>query len=296
MSYLRLVNKGEKQLWRWLIIAVLFFVPYFFNLVRGFLMKTLIPLLPLNKNITIAVALSTSLVGLLLFYVFFRMLIKREFLTVITKREKIDWLRVVVGFSIWGFFTAIFLSLNYFSNPDGYQLIFNPSKFIPFFITCMLFMPFQVLYIEIVYRGFLLQGLSLIFKRKWVIAIISSVFYSILLIFKSSLSQFLGYEIVIYFFITSLMLACLTLIDEGIELSVGTHFANNLISATYIAHSFQPFKADAIFLNSSKPSLLFFVYLPIFIFCPLYVYILNKIFKWNDWKQKITGKVNDYTY
>jgi membrane protease YdiL (CAAX protease family) len=64
----------------------------------------------------------------------------------------------------------------------------------------------------------------------------------------------MGYVIMIYYIGTGLFLGVITLMDEGIELALGFHAANNLVGAILVTSDWSVFQTYSIFKDMSEPS------------------------------------------
>ena len=68
-----------------------------------------------------------------------------------------------------------------------------------------------------------------------------------------------------YYVGTGLFLGILTLMDEGIELALGFHAANNIMTALFVTSSWTVFQTESILIDISEPTLgrrdfFFFIY------------------------------------
>ena len=90
---------------------------------------------------------------------------------------------------------------------------------------------------------------------------------------------------------TGLLLGIITLMDEGTELALGFHAANNIVAAVVVTTDWTAFKTHAIYLDTSEPSLLLSTLLPVFVLYPLILILFSKKYGWKNWKEKLTGKV-----
>jgi len=95
----------------------------------------------------------------------------------------------------------------------------------------------------------------------------------------------------VYYIGTGLLLGIMTLMDEGMELALGFHAANNLISALLITSDWTAFQTDSILKDKSTPSAGFEIILPVFIIFPLILLIFSKKYNWSNWKEKLLGKI-----
>ncbi|MNY23432.1 hypothetical protein D3C86_1570990 [compost metagenome] len=79
--------------------------------------------------------------------------------------------------------------------------------------------------------------------------------------------------------------------DEGIELSLGFHAANNLVGALLVTSDWTVFQTHSILKDHSEPTAGFDVLLPVFVIFPILLFIFSKKYKWNNWKEKLTGVI-----
>ena len=92
-------------------------------------------------------------------------------------------------------------------------------------------------------------------------------------------------------FFTGFFLGILTLMDEGLELALGFHAANNLITALLVTADWTVFQTDSILIDTSEPALGADVYVPIFVIFPILLFIFSKKYNWTNWKEKLTGNI-----
>ena len=101
----------------------------------------------------------------------------------------------------------------------------------------------------------------------------------------------MGYIIMIYYIGTGLFLGIITLMDEGMELALGFHAANNLITALLVTSDWTAFQTHSVLKEVSEPAMGLSVVLPVFIIFPILLFIFSKKYNWHNWKEKLTGKL-----
>lgn len=131
-----------------------------------------------------------------------------------------------------------------------------------------------------------------IFKRNSTPLIITSLVFGLLHIANPEVDR-LGSVIMIYYIGTGLFLGIMTLMDEGIELALGFHAANNLFTALLVTADWTAFQTHSILKDTSDPTEMGFteIFMPVFIVFPILLFILSKIYKWTNWKEKLFGSV-----
>jgi hypothetical protein len=101
----------------------------------------------------------------------------------------------------------------------------------------------------------------------------------------------MGYSILVYYIGTGFFLGIITLMDEGMELALGFHAANNIIGALLVTSDFGVFQTYAIFKDNSIPTAGFeTIIVPVFILFPMLLFIFSKKYGWANWQEKLTGK------
>jgi hypothetical protein len=82
--------------------------------------------------------------------------------------------------------------------------------------------------------------------------------------------------------------------DDGLELALGFHAANNLVGALLVTSDWSAFQTHSILKDVAEPSAGFDVLLPILIIYPILLFIFGRKYGWKNWKEKLTGKVLEY--
>jgi membrane protease YdiL (CAAX protease family) len=135
-------------------------------------------------------------------------------------------------------------------------------------------------------------SLHKIFNRNSTPLIITSLIFGLLHIANPEVDK-LGYVIMIYYIGTGLFLGIMTLMDEGLELSLGFHAANNLFTALLVTADWTAFQTHSILKDMSDPTEMGFteIFMPVFVVFPILLFILSRMYKWTNWKEKLFGKV-----
>ena len=114
--------------------------------------------------------------------------------------------------------------------PDRYYVSFNADRFFLFAAVALVVTPIQTTTEELVFRGYLMQGLSLLARRPAVIAVLSALVFTLPHLMNPEVEHGALLLAASYFTI-GLLLAVVTLRDGRLELAIGVHAANNLLLA-----------------------------------------------------------------
>ena len=151
--------------------------------------------------------------------------------------------------------------------------------------------PLQTTAEELLMRGYLFQGLGVALKSRLAPLLITSISFGLLHSFNPEVAK-LGYGLISVYIITGLFLGIITLMDEGLELSIGFHAANNLVIALLVTSDWTAFQTNSLYKDVSDPTLAEFIIFPLIIYT-LVIFILSKKYKWSAWKSKLTGPVKN---
>ena len=250
----------------------------------------MIALRNLDKNLQLFLILIPFVFGFLGLYLVIKKLHNRNFVSITTSRSKVDWRRIIHSFILWGSITIIFISADFFINSEDYQINFKFEKFFILLIIGFILIPIQTSLEELLFRGYLFQGFSLYFKRPWIGLFLTSFIFGCLHIFNPEVQK-LGLGILIYYIGTGLFLGIITLMDDGIELALGFHAANNLITALLVTSSWTAFQTESILIDISDPSLVGETIISMLILYPLFYIYMYKKYKWSDLKNKLLVKI-----
>jgi membrane protease YdiL (CAAX protease family) len=101
----------------------------------------------------------------------------------------------------------------------------------------------------------------------------------------------LGYILMVFYIGTGLLYGITTLMDEGTELALGLHASNNIVAAFLVTTDWMVFRTDALYIDTSEPSVGAEMYIGVFVMYPLLLLIFSKKYGWKNWKSKLFGKV-----
>ena len=136
-----------------------------------------------------------------------------------------------------------------------------------------------------------MQGFGALFLNKWAPLLTTSVLFGLMHIFNPEVDK-IGYIILIYYIGTGLFLGIITLMDDGMELSLGFHAANNLIGALLVTTDWTVFQTNSILRDVSDPDVGFDVIMPVIVIFAILIFIFGKKYNWTNWKKKLTGNID----
>jgi membrane protease YdiL (CAAX protease family) len=248
--------------------------------------------LGINANLFLFWMIFSFLVGLITLLLCVKWIHHRYITSIITARKKIDWSRILFGFLVWGFIAIATIYAQISAQPENYVWNFELIPFITLVFIALFFIPFQTTLEELLFRGYLMQGLGLVFKSTWMPLLITSVGFGLLHGANPEVAK-LGNIVMIYYIGTGFLFGVTTLMDEGTELAIGMHAANNIVAAIFVTSDWMVFQTDALYKDISEPNIGFETLFPVFIVYPILLLVFSKKYQWSHWKQRLFGFFSD---
>jgi len=244
----------------------------------------------INTNLYLALMLIPFVFGLAGLFLCLKTIHNLNIKYIITARKHVDWQRIFYAFGLWFVIAVFFLIIDYFVYPTHYEFNFKPIPFALLVLVSVLLIPLQTSFEEIFFRGYLMQAFGVLTKKRIVALVITSVVFGLLHGSNPEVAQ-LGKIILVYYVATGFLFGIITLMDEGIELSIGLHAANNIAAALFVTTNWTVFQTDALFFDNSEPQLNWMMFIPLFVVYPILLWWFSKKYDWKNWKQKLLGSV-----
>ena len=244
-----------------------------------------------DSNTNLVFLLLPFVGGLIFLFGIVKLLHKQTITSLTTSRKKIDWKRIFFAFFFWGIISSGMVLLDYYLAPESYIDNFELNRFLVLAAIAILLLPIQTSCEEYLFRGYLMQGIGVVTNSKWIPLVITSLIFGLLHISNPEVDK-LGYIIMVYYIGTGLFLGVITLMDEGMELALGFHAANNLFTALLVTANWTALQTHSVFKDVSEPeSGIMDIVLPVFIIFPIILFIFSRVYKWTNWKDKLFGTV-----
>ena len=245
----------------------------------------------LESNLNLFLMLLSFAVGLAGVFFVAKFLHKQSIKSLTTSRSKIDWKRFWFSFLFWGIISSGMVLVDYLMSPDNYVYNFKLVPFLTLAVIAIVLVPLQTSFEEYLFRGYLMRGLGVLCKNKWVPLVVTSVSFGLLHIANPEIEK-LGYILLVHYIGTGFFLGIITLMDEGMELALGFHAANNLFTALLVTADWTAFQTNSILRDISDPDIgSVEIFASVLIIYPILIYIFAKVYKWTNWKEKLTGSV-----
>ncbi|MBM3357940.1 MAG: CPBP family intramembrane metalloprotease [Betaproteobacteria bacterium] len=247
--YLDLALQGRNHWWRyalgaftiagsWLVLGLL---PFFILARAGFTD-------PVFDYIGVNLSIFMMLGGL---GVTVKWIHGRPLMSLVTPFARFDWGRAAYGAAIWAAIAAVIVVSEHLLFPGRYYLSFNPERFFLFFVLVLALTPIQCVTEEMVFRGYLMQGLGRLTRHPALIAIAGSLVFTVPHLMNPEVHDHGVLVMAANYFAIGLLLATITLRDGRLELAIGVHTANNVLLALVANYEGSALMTESIFTARS---------------------------------------------
>jgi len=302
MEHLRNSFIGKNNFWRYLVMIVVVFlvtntVGVIPLLITGLIKSVSNPdiltsgdfltSLNVSQNFMFALMLFPFIVGLATYALLIRPLHGRSFLQTITGKSSFRWKHFCISGGIWMILMGGLLFVNISFDPENFTLNNISYSLIPLILLSFLLIPFQAAFEEVVFRGYLMQGFTVLFPARIFALLATAILFSLMHSLNPEVKEFGFFAIMPQYLIFGLVFGMITIFDNGIESALGAHAANNIFLCIFVTQKSSALQTPALFEQH--------VYHPetelagMIVFGLIFVLTLWKIF---GWKNVFSGSYN----
>jgi len=306
MSFIQQAYKGKNEWWRYILMLILVLIGW---QIIGIIPLSIIAIIHtsdieafqraaadsfmnigIDSNLFLFGMIMMFAIGLSFLFFGIKNIHQRSITSVLTSRKKLDWNRVFFAFAVWFLFALMLLSIEFILSPNTFTWNFKPIPFTILVLISFLLLPLQTSFEEVLFRGYLMQALGVLAKNRWFPLFFTSIAFGLLHFLNPEVEK-LGEIVMIYYIGTGFLFGITTLMDEGLEISLGMHAANNIVAAVFVTANWTIFQTDALFIDTSEPSVGLETFIPVFVIYPILLFIFSKKYHWRNWKEKLFGQI-----
>ena len=278
--FLKPIPKNDTNKLKYAIFILSFFIFMGINMLAGRDISTQDMLQQSVENIGKLLTFASLLIPFVFLAVFLLIWVKvvhnQSITSLITSRRRIDLKRITYAFSVWTFFSICSLAISYLLSPKDYVLQFDAFQFLGLLIISVTLIPIQTTFEELFFRGYLMQGIYMFCAVRIVPFLLSSILFGLMHISNPEVEN-IGIQIMIIYIGSGLFLGALTLLDDGMELAIGYHAANNLVGCLLLTSEETVFQTPSIFRYVGNMNMLE-IYIQVFVIFPILLFIFKKRF------------------
>jgi uncharacterized protein len=309
MNHLESAFTGRNSLWRYpvMLVAILAAANTIgaLPLLIGLVIKSvsnpgIFAQLSANPNDLTAVGFSsnTGLIllicpfigGLLAFILLVKPMHGRTIGMTINGTNKIRWKKFFISGLVWLILSGLYLFLYLKIDPSNFRVNNNTIALLTLTVITILFIPFQASLEEVVFRGYLMQGFTVIAKNRWIPLIMTSLLFGLLHAFNPEVDKYGFFTMIPQYIVFGLIFGIVTILDDGIEASMGAHAANNIFLCIMVTNESSALQTSALLNQSNIHPWTEFAAL----ICTgiIFILVLKRIFRWGSMSlifEKING-------
>lgn len=206
----------------------------------------------------------------------------------ITHRSRINWPKMAYGFVVWFALTSIFEFVIYLSSPETFSLNVDWSSFLWLVLICIFILPIQTTLEELIFRSYLMKGIGLLSNTKWIPLIITTLLFGLVHGLNPEIQKYGVVPMQLYYLSAGLLLGIMTIMDDGLELAIGVHWATNLYGAVIVSYEGSVLQTNSIWrVNEVNAWLMAGV---LMLSGVIFLLLSKKMFDWGPWS-KLTEKI-----
>lgn len=258
--------KGKNAFWRYLVMFVVVFAATntigALPLVIAIIVKGLnnpemldsaganvldLSVYGIDPNTGLLLMLFPFIIGLLTLYLLMKPLHGRSFISLFNGGGNIRWKKFFMSALVWLLLMGVYLHFSMLSDPDNFELNNTSASLIWLVLIAVLLIPFQTAFEELLFRGYLMQGAGAWFRNKWMPLILTSLLFGLMHSFNPEVKEFGFWMMMPQYVIFGLVFGIMTVLDDGIELAMGAHAANNVFLSVFLTQESSALQTAALF-------------------------------------------------
>lgn len=203
--------------------------------------------LDLNPSVYLAEMVFPYLIGLIAFLYLLKPLNGKSFFHVINGRNSFRWNRFAVSAAIWIVFAAIYLFVSIRINPSNFSGPNITRTIVPLIIISVFLIPFQAAWEEIIFRGYLMQGFTVLFRNRWAPVVVTSLLFALMHVINPEVKEYGFWRMMPQYLLFGFIFGIMTIMDDGAEAAIGAHAANNVFLAVMLTSKSSVLQTPAVY-------------------------------------------------
>jgi uncharacterized protein len=308
MNHLESSFSGKNAFWRYLfmVLAVLVAsntigaIPLFISIgLRSGVDPTVsarlaqnpndLTVLGVSPNTGLVMMLFPFIVALIALVLLVKPLNGRPLKKIINGTDSFRWNRFFISGLIWLIMSAIYLFGYLKVDPTNFSVNNTSLTLIPLIFISVLLIPFQAAFEEILFRGYLMQGFTVLLNNRFFPLIMTSVLFGLMHGMNPEFKAYGFWIMLPQYVLFGLIFGIMTILDDGIEAAIGAHAANNVFMCIMVTNDSSVLQTPALFVQHNVypwADLCSMLFMGVLI-----IVAMNMIFKWNNFSE-IFGWVN----
>lgn len=300
MNHIERIYDGENQWWKYLLVIIFGF---FGGQVLGLFPSIVVVAgqvienpnqdldfdailnltqLGYSKNFNLFMMLVPFVMMLAISMLLVNWLHKRKFSEIVNGTQSIRWGRIKYAFLIWFLISALSIVAEYFLEPELFHWNFNLENFSILVLISVIMIPLQTTAEEYFFRGYFFQSVGAATRSRLAAAIVPGIIFGLLHSANPEVQEYGFWMAMPHYLLSGIVFGLLTAVDDGMELALGAHAANNLFLSIFITEKSAVFQTDALFYVSEL-ALDFSALIMAIAINIIFIILLHRKYKFN-WK------------
>ena len=316
MKHLEYAFKGNNSLWRYAVLIFAVFIAAnsvgAIPLIVGFAIRTVsdpdavsrlasnpndLSQLGFDPNTTLVMLLFPFLAGFVAYILLIKPLNNRTLTGTINGNSTIRWKRIFVSALVWIIFSAVYLIAYKGIDPSNFRINNTSVTLLYLIIISILLIPFQASLEEVIFRGYLMQGFAVLLRNRWLPVVITSILFGVLHAWNPEIEEYGFFTMMPQYVMFGLLFGIITVIDDGAEIAIGAHIANNVFLSIMVTNSTSILQTPALFEQLNIEPWLEFAALAIT--AVAFFIVMKSIYRWQNlsimFKKVLPVTDNDHT-
>ncbi len=171
----------------------------------------------------------------------------RSFGSVVNGGRRVRWGKMMFSAFVWMAMSALWLLYSVRSDPGTYTLNNTTGTLLILVALSVSLIPFQAAFEEILFRGYLMQGFAVLARNRWVPVVVTSLLFGLMHSLNPEVKEYGFLTMIPQYVFFGLVFAVLTMLDDGIELAIGAHAANNVFLSIFLTHKDSALQTPALY-------------------------------------------------
>ena len=248
--------------------------------------------LGLGPNVGFLMMMFPFIAGLTAFILLIKPLNNRSLKMTINGTEKIRWKRFFISAFVWLVLSALYLFFYVKFDPSNFRINNKTISLLFLSIITVIFIPFQAAFEEVLFRGYLMQGFAVLLRKRWFPVVMTSILFGLMHSLNPEVKAFGFLTMIPQYIVFGLIFGIITILDDGIEATMGAHAANNIFLCIMVTNGSSASQTPALYEQFRIHPWIDFGAL--ILTGMVFILILKIIFKWENFGilfGKITPKI-----
>jgi len=237
-------------------------------------------ILGIDPNLYLLEMIFPFIIGLAAFWLLIYPLNGRSIKQVINGTGTFRWGRLLISAAVWTLFAAIYLFASLKIDPGNYSLNNTSRTLIPLILISVLLIPFQAAWEEIIFRGYLMQGLTVWMRNRWMPVVATSVLFALMHVINPEVKEYGFWNMMPQYLLFGLIFGVMTVLDDGAEAAIGAHAANNAFLSVMVTSKGSVLQTPAVYEQHTYYPMTEFLLM--LIMGMLILLLLKFIFRWKN--------------